>query len=217
MIESIMSINWAEIWAAITTITTAIATLVAAVKNKAANLETARADTAEKKVEQTQAFFDPDNNTDSAMIPAEGTPDRSWKMSDSTRDFILSMMPTDADRVSILKQIQSAENSGLVDYTLTYSNDGYYCISYGAIISGHQPAKTTTATVETSAAATVPMSEAVLSFLVNGHPEAEQKALEAQIRANEAAGIFEYDLQTSRFLFHIRNGQITSCSANYTK
>lgn len=207
-----MGINWAEVWAAITTITTAVATLVAAVKNKAANLETTRANTAEKKFQQSQAFFDPDNNTDSAMIPAEGTPDKAWKMSESTRDFILSMMPSDADRVSVLKQIQTAEASGLVDYRIKYSNNGYYDISYGAIVSGYQPSEGQTVTLQKSDAASIPMSETVLSFLVNGLPSDECKKIEAEIRANEAAGIFEYNLITSRWLFHIRNGQIVACS-----
>lgn len=61
------------------------------------------------------------------------------------------------------------------------------------------------------------MSEEVMGFLVQGHPEAEQKEIEAFIHEQEAKGIYEYDIVTSKWLFHIKNGQINGCSTLYEK
>jgi hypothetical protein len=82
--------------------------------------------------EKTQAFFDPDN--DKQMTPPAGTPDRSWKMADSVKSFLLSGH-TDAEKADILKQIDAAEKAGLVDYQISHPN-GYYNISYGQINGG---------------------------------------------------------------------------------
>lgn len=61
------------------------------------------------------------------------------------------------------------------------------------------------------------MSDEVEDFLVQGHPADEQKELRDKIHANEAKGIYEYDLVSSKWLFHIKNGQINRCATIYEK
>lgn len=61
------------------------------------------------------------------------------------------------------------------------------------------------------------MSEGVMGFLVQGHPESEQKEIEKFVREQEAKGIYEYDIVSSRWLFHIKDGQINGCSTLYEK
>ena len=124
LIASLSTIDWSAIWAAITTITTALAGVIAAIQNKLKN-------NAEAETAATQAFFDPDNNE--AMTPTDATPERSWKMSDATRTSILAGK-TAEDKLSIIEQIQKAEDSGYVDYKIVWSG-GQYSITYGLIES----------------------------------------------------------------------------------
>lgn len=125
-IAALASIDWSAIWAAITTITTAVAGVVAAIQNKMKN-------TAVAETEATLAFFDPCNNE--AMTPTAATPDRSWQMSETTRASILEGK-SDSDKLSILKQIETAESAGYVDYKIIWSG-GYYSITYGLIESSY--------------------------------------------------------------------------------
>jgi len=122
MLENIASIDWAAIWAAIATITTAIAGIIAAIQN-------AGKKEAEAEVANTQAFFDPDNTQQ--MTPTESTPDKSWKMADKTKETILEGK-SDEDKLTLTQQIADAENAGYVDYKLVWSG-GSYMITYGLI------------------------------------------------------------------------------------
>ena len=54
------------------------------------------------------------------------------------------------------------------------------------------------------------MSESVIKFLVQGHPDEEQAKIRAYIKKQEAAGIYEYSFSTSRWYFEVKDGQFKS-------
>ena len=118
MLEALIATDWDAVYNALATIAAVVFALIAAWKKK--------------QEEQTQAFFDPDNST--VMTPTANTPDRAWKMSDETRNYILSRYPEEA-REDILSQIEEAEAAGYVDYKLVVP-DGYFTITYGLINGG---------------------------------------------------------------------------------
>lgn len=125
-----------ELIIAVAGIITTLAGVFAAKKaqeTKAAKEETkaaqAETEAAKAETEAVQKFFDPEDT--SVMSPPAGTPDRSWKMAASTREWILHGHEG-AELASMEKQIDDAEAAGLVDYTIAFET-GYYEISYGMI------------------------------------------------------------------------------------
>lgn len=118
MLETLTSIDLDALYNAFATIAAVLFALLAAWKKK--------------QEEKTQAFFDPDNTT--VMTPTASTPDRAWKMSQETKDYLTVVChPEEAE--SILTQIEEAEAAGYVDYKLVVSG-GYYNITYGLISGG---------------------------------------------------------------------------------
>lgn len=67
-----------------------------------------------------------------------------------------------------------------------------------------------TPTVQQEVKPSLYMSEDVIAFLVQGHPEEEQARIRAYIKAQEAKAIFEYSFSTSRWYFEVKNGQFKS-------
>ena len=116
MIETLASIDWAAVWSAIATLAAAITSLIAVLKDN--------------DVKTVQKFFDPQDTT--IMTPPAGTPDRSWKMSDGVKNFIINSQVPEDEKAAVLEQIAAAEKAGLVDYKISFSK-GYYDISYGQI------------------------------------------------------------------------------------
>lgn len=153
-LELITSTDWgalaSTIVAIITSITTVIGGIIAAIQKLKVNKTTAELEETQAELQTTQDFFDPENTE--VMTPTESTPDRSWKMSEETKNFLLSGC-TDAEKLSVTNQINEAEAAGYVDYKIVVGN-GYYNISYGCIIGGVAPTEETVATTETSTAAT---------------------------------------------------------------
>lgn len=132
IISQVLSTDWQSVYSALMTIIAAVGGVVAAIQSIGKKKETDRADAAFEEIQETQAFFDPEN-TD-VMTPPARTPDRSWKMSESVKSFLLAGH-SDDEKVSILKQVEEAEAAGYVDYTISYPG-GYYKISYGQINGG---------------------------------------------------------------------------------
>ena len=119
MIENLLStIDFETLYSAFITIAGAVASVYALMQKRGKD--------------KTQAFFDPDNADQ--MTPPAGTPERSWKMADSVKSFLLAGH-TDAEKADILGQIAAAEKAGLVDYQVSHPN-GYYLISYGQLAGG---------------------------------------------------------------------------------
>jgi hypothetical protein len=85
----------------------------------------------QEKLDQTQAFFDPESPVD---IPAVGTPARSYKMSESVRDYLLHDH-TEQEQGELNRQIDEAEAMGRIEYTISWGH-GYYRIQYGQIVGG---------------------------------------------------------------------------------
>ena len=67
-----------------------------------------------------------------------------------------------------------------------------------------------TPTVQQEVKPSLYMSEDVIAFLVQGHPEEEQARIRAYIKAQEAKAIYEYSFSTSRWYFEVKNGQFKS-------
>ena len=135
--ELITGIDWTAIITAIATLITTIAGVIAGIQTKGKYDAKKEAESLEYELEQTQAFFDPDDT--SVMTPPPSTPERSWKMPESVKTFMLAGH-SDEEKVSILQQVEDAEESGYVDYTISYPG-GYYKISYGQINGGGTYAK----------------------------------------------------------------------------
>ena len=136
MLESLASIDIDAIIKAFLVIAATISTVAAALSGNKATVATAEkeeaqkeADAKEKELSETQAFFDPDCST--VWTPPKNTPRASYTMSEATKHFILAG-ESDADKLSITKQIEAGEAAGYVDYTIVYSR-GTYGISYGLI------------------------------------------------------------------------------------
>jgi hypothetical protein len=138
MLEALASIDIDALMKAFLLIVTTVSTIIAALNgNKAttatAEKEEAQAEAAAKEQElsDTQAFFDPDCS--SVMTPTPNTPKSSYTMSEATKHYLLSG-ESEADQLSMTKQIEEAEKSGYVDYKIVYSR-GSYEITYGLIKS----------------------------------------------------------------------------------
>lgn len=58
-------------------------------------------------------------------------PERTWKMTDSTKQW-LTFDATTENKASILSQIEGAENEHLVSYQIVFDG-GYYNIEYGLL------------------------------------------------------------------------------------
>lgn len=121
---------------AIAGIITAVSGTIAVYKSKQTKDAKAETQAAQKETEAAKAeteavqkFFDPTDST--VMTPPAGTPERSWKMAASTREWILHGHEGE-ELASMAKQIDDAEAAGLVDYTISWDG-GYYTISYGMI------------------------------------------------------------------------------------
>jgi hypothetical protein len=61
-------------------------------------------------------------------------PERSWKMSDSTKHWC-TVDATPANKETILKAIDQAESAKLTHYTIHFDG-GYYIIDYGLLMGG---------------------------------------------------------------------------------
>lgn len=84
---------------------------------------------AEEGVAQTVEYF----TTGNAPAPATvQIPERAYKMKQSTKDWLI-VSETEADKISILKQVEEAEAAGKTEYTIVTSR-GYYQIEWGALI-----------------------------------------------------------------------------------
>ena len=69
-----------------------------------------------------------------------------------------------------------------------------------------KPTTTTTPVLDNSKC----MKEDVIDFLAHGHDQEERARIRAYIKAQEAAGIYEYSFSTSRWYFEVKNGQFKS-------
>lgn len=132
IISQVLSTDWQSVYSAIMTIIAAIGGIITAIQTIGKKNESKRADANFEEIQRTQAFFDPEDTE--VMTPPARTPDRSWKMSESVKSFLLAGH-SDDEKVSILKQVEEAEAAGYVDYTISYPG-GYYKISYGQINGG---------------------------------------------------------------------------------
>ncbi|MDV0441584.1 hypothetical protein [Methanorbis furvi] len=103
----------------------AVAALIAWIKDKQAKNEAAYAD-------EVQKYFDPADNT--VQAPPEGTPKRSYTMSDEVKNFLI-FGESEEDQRKMLEQVREAEAKDLCEYRVSYSR-GYYNISYGQIAGG---------------------------------------------------------------------------------
>jgi len=83
------------------------------------------------ELQQTQDFFDPEGRVDT---PPANTPRRSYQMSASVREYLMAGH-TEQERAELEKQIDAAEASGRIEYTISWSG-GYYRIQYGQIVGG---------------------------------------------------------------------------------
>jgi acyl-homoserine lactone acylase PvdQ len=61
-------------------------------------------------------------------------PERSWKMTDSTKRFLTFDCPVDV-KADLLKQVAAAEASFLTDYEVNYPG-GHSHVQYGLVYSG---------------------------------------------------------------------------------
>lgn len=201
-LELITSTDWGalanQIIAIITSITTVIGAIVAAVQKIGK-------DKAQTELEETQAFFDPADNE--AMTPTASTPDRSWKMSEETKAFILSNL-SDAEKVSAINQINEAEANGYVDYKIVVSN-GYYNISYGLITGGSMK---TTEPITAPAASSGPsdtvegtyMKKSVFSVMTAGEKDDTViEYIKKQMQEKDAVGIYPYVITTDNWMYTI--------------
>ena len=125
MIEALAGIDIDALIKAFLLIVATISTITAALSKDKETKATAEKD-------DTQKFFDPSDT--SVMVPPVGTPERSWKMAESTKGFLLAGH-TAEEKADILEQVSAAETAGLVDYKISHPN-GYYIISYGQISGG---------------------------------------------------------------------------------
>lgn len=128
MLENIF-LNIEAIIAAITTIVAAIAGIIAGIKNSEAKKQKQNTEQAEKEKQEVIDFFDAENTE--VQTPPASVPARSWKMSDSVKNFLLAGH-SEKEQVEILKQVEEAEAKQLVEYTIHYEG-GYYVILYGQI------------------------------------------------------------------------------------
>ena len=81
---------------------------------------------------ETIEFYSQPTNAPQQTL-ATSLPAVSWKMSDSTKDWITSGESTQ-DKADILHQVQYNEDLGRTSYTIGYSK-GFYLIEYGLIKS----------------------------------------------------------------------------------
>ena len=132
--------------------------------------------------------------------------DPSKEMSDAVEDFLVNGHPL-AEQEELRNKIHENEAKGIYEYDLV-SSKWLFHIKNGQI--------NRCATLYEKPEIVKPgcMSRAVMAFLVQGHPAEEQKEIEKFVREQEAKGIYEYQFSTSRWAFHIKNGQINGCSTN---
>lgn len=107
-----------------------VAILIAYIENKLKNQ--AKAETA-----TIAAFYDPKDNT-SAAVP-ETVEERSWKMSDSTKAWLVTGH-SEEEKALLLKQVAEKEAAGEVVYTIVVPT-GTYNIEYGLIAGSSMIAK----------------------------------------------------------------------------
>lgn len=105
----------------ITVIIALIMALIAWYKNE-------QTKTAVAETQNVQDFFDPASEV---VEPPEGTPERSYKMSESVKQVLIAGESV-ADQEKMLRQVENAEEAGKIDYIVYYSK-GYYKIQYGQI------------------------------------------------------------------------------------
>ena len=136
MLETILSLDYEAIIAAITTLAAAFAGILAGIKNKEAKKQEQTANAYAELAEQTERekqevidFFDPENAE--VQTPPVSVPERSWKMSEAVKGFLLAGHD-EAEKVEILKQVEEAEAKKLCEYTISYEH-GYYKILNGQI------------------------------------------------------------------------------------
>ncbi|MDV0442588.1 hypothetical protein [Methanorbis furvi] len=117
--------DFANLYELLLAVITAVAALYAWIKDKQAKNDAAYAD-------EVQKYFDPADTT--VQAPPEGTPKRSYTMSDEVKSFLISG-ESEEDQRSMLEQVRDAEAKDLCEYRVSYSR-GYYNISYGQIAGG---------------------------------------------------------------------------------
>jgi len=93
-----------------------------------------------REVKKVQDFFDPESTV--VAVP-KNTPPRSYYMSESVKQFILSDAAPD-ERGDIYRQIQDAEakmdeTGNASPYVIQYKSGRWYLISFGQIAGGGSP------------------------------------------------------------------------------
>ena len=84
-----------------------------------------------KKVQTVQAAYDVTSAESSNPTVVATLPERTWKMSDSTREW-LTFDATPENKAKIVSQIEAAENEHKVSYQIVFDG-GYYNIEYGLL------------------------------------------------------------------------------------
>ena len=107
-----------------------ISVIIAILKNSQANTATATATTATQAV---QALVPGTIQSQTPAIVAT-LPERSWKMSDSTKVWC-TFDATPENKASILQQIDAAEAQHQTQYQVIFKG-GYYNIEYGLLKGG---------------------------------------------------------------------------------
>jgi hypothetical protein len=86
----------------------------------------------EKRQKDTAiAAYDVTSTESSDPVVVASLPERTWKMTDSTKRW-LTFDATEANKASILAQIDAAEAEHKTKYQITFSG-GYYNIEYGLL------------------------------------------------------------------------------------
>lgn len=86
-----------------------------------------------QKTETINAFI-PGTEESQTPTTISKLPDRTWKMSDSTKRW-LTFDATPENKIAILNAVEEAENQKLTHYTIGYEG-GYYEIEYGLLKGG---------------------------------------------------------------------------------
>jgi hypothetical protein len=100
------------------------ALVIAAIAALIAYLEKVKKDNAIAAYDVTST-----QSSDPAIVAS--LPERTWKMSDSTKRW-LTFDATEANKATILTQIEAAENEHKVEYQIVFDG-GYYNIEYGLL------------------------------------------------------------------------------------
>jgi uncharacterized membrane protein YraQ (UPF0718 family) len=84
-----------------------------------------------KQKNDSVAAFDVTSTQSSNPEIVASLPERTWKMSDSTKRW-LTFDATSENKATILSQIEAAENEHKVEYQIVFDG-GYYNIEYGLL------------------------------------------------------------------------------------